>query len=60
MGSDQRAVSCRHHWRNVGPAPAFRGQSCILWCCDSCGKEWETFADCKPSLGRGRAVIVSG
>lgn len=42
---------CRHLWRNVGRAPDYAGARCVLWVCDHCGKEHETFADCEPSSG---------
>lgn len=42
----------RHLWRNVGPAPESHGEPCVLWRCDGCGKEHETFADCRPMSGK--------
>lgn len=43
---------CRHLWRLIGPTDDFQGQPCVLWKCDDCGKEHETFADCRPIYGR--------
>lgn len=46
---------CYHEWRKIGPAPSFQGQQCVLWRCDFCRKEQETFVGVSPG-GWGRVV----
>lgn len=52
--------ACRHWWRKIGPAPAFRGIACVLWRCDTCAREWELFEGAEPQTGRGIVAAEIG